>query len=108
MASLDCSDAGTDVSYHTFDTAADLNSAYAQALHARGVSTGTGSCAQRWPAESSYADQFGSGRLACYVDRRGAWLMWTDSDALGIAFRSDSQMGVLYATWSSGAVRLRQ
>ena len=73
----------------------------------RGVTTATGTCAERWPAEQSYASAAGTGRVACYVDRRGAWLLWTDGATLGIAHRSDGRSDLLYASWSSGAYALR-
>jgi hypothetical protein len=45
--------------------------------------------------------------VACYVDRRGAWLLWTDGETLGIAYRSDGRVGALYSSWSFGAFSLR-
>lgn len=107
-ASVACRDpSGTDVSYHAFDSADHLKDSYSAALHARGVTTGTASCAQQAPAEDQPPAGGGTGQVACYVDRRGAWLLWTDGTTLGIAHRSDSGSDELYSDWSSGRFSLR-
>jgi len=103
-ASVDCRGAGAiEVSYHAFDSTADVDHWYRQTLRARDVATGVGACGQQWPAENSYSNSDGGGRVACYVDRRGAWMLWTDNATLGIAFRSDGQVRPLFADWSAGA-----
>jgi hypothetical protein len=71
VASLACRDvAGTNVSYHSFDTAEKLERWYRTTVRARGLAIGIGSCAQRWPAENQYSGPSGSGRVACYVALR--------------------------------------
>jgi len=108
LASLDCRAGGTDVSFHAFSNPADLDRAYRAALRARGVAIGAGSCAQQWPGENPYSGWGGSsGRMACYVDERGAWLLWAGDGVLGIAFRGGDQSDSLYTAWSGGAFRPR-
>jgi hypothetical protein len=107
LASLDCRGGATDVSFHAFGNADDLDRAYRSALRARGVAVGTGSCAQQWPGENSYPGPGGGGRVACYVDERGAWMLWEGGGVLGIAFRGDGQPEALYSSWSEGAIQLR-
>jgi hypothetical protein len=107
-ASAACRDGdGTEVSYHTFDTAAELDRWYRETSRMRGVPAGTGSCDGQWPAEQAYTGSVGSGRVACYVDRRGAWLLWTDNGMLGIALRSDGRWSALYSAWAAGTFSLR-
>jgi hypothetical protein len=110
-ASLDCRDgSGTDVSYHAFSDATALDTVYRQTVSARGVSlglAGSGVCAGQWPAEGTYTRPDGSmGRAACYLDRRGAWLIWTDSGALGIAYRGDGQQQLIASAWLAGNLAL--
>jgi hypothetical protein len=107
LASLDCRGETADVSFHTFGNPDDLDRAYRAALNARGVAMGAGSCEQQWPGENAYPGPGGGGRVACYVDERGAWLLWADDGVLGIAHRGDDQPEALYASWSGGAFRLR-
>jgi hypothetical protein len=44
------------------------------------------------------------------VDRRGAWLIWTDkyrgSAVLGIAYRGDGQQQLIATAWFNGALTL--
>jgi hypothetical protein len=42
--------------------------------------------------------------VACYTDRRGAWLIWTDADALvlAVAVRADRRADELYRAWLAG------
>jgi hypothetical protein len=102
-ASVTCRDAdGTNVSYHAFEDPDRLRQWFAAALHARGVTIGNGSCARLWPAEGSFSGEGRTGEMACYVDRRGAWLLWTDNRDLGIALRSDGRTEALYSSWSAG------
>jgi hypothetical protein len=107
LASLDCRGGATDVSFHAFGDPDDLDRAYRATLNARGVAIGTGSCEQQWPGENAYPGPSGGGRVACYVDERGAWLLWADDGVLGIAFRSDDRPEALYSAWTDGAFRLR-
>jgi hypothetical protein len=108
LASLACHAAdATEVSYHSFETPRTMDASYRAALHARGVSPGTGSCAAHWPAEGPYRNGRGTGHVACYVDRRGAWLLWTDGQTLCIATRQDGHSDELYASWSAGEYWLR-
>jgi hypothetical protein len=95
------------VSFHAFASPEDLDRAYRAALSARGVAIGAGSCERQWPGENPYPGPGGGGRVACYVDERGAWLLWACDGVLGIAFRGDGQPKALYASWSVGAIRLR-
>lgn len=107
-ASVACHDAsGFDVSYHAFDSAGRLNDSYSAALHARGVTSGTASCAQQTSADGQSPAGGGTGQVACYVDRRGAWLLWTDGMTLGIAHRSDGGSTELYSDWSFGRFSLQ-
>jgi hypothetical protein len=71
------------------------------------VAIGAGSCAQQWPGENPYPGPGGGGRVACYVDDRGSWLLWAGDGVLGIAFRGDDQSDALYSAWSGGAFRPR-
>jgi hypothetical protein len=106
-ASLSCRAAGgTDVSYHLFGSTTELDHWYGDAVEARGLGFGHGSCAGSWPAEG--VEPNGS-RVACYVDRRGAWLLWTDSRSLvlGIACRADGRADALFTSWSTGQLSLR-
>jgi hypothetical protein len=107
LASLDCRGEATDVSFHAFGNADDLHRAYRAALSARGVAMGTGSCEQQWPGENPYPGPGGGGRVACYVDERGAWLLWVGDGVLGIAIRDDGRPEALFSSWSGGAFRLR-
>jgi hypothetical protein len=107
LASLDCRDGVTDVSFHAFSNSHDLDRVYRSALSARGVTVGTGSCERQWPGENSYVGPDGGGRMACYVDERGAWMLWAGDLVLGIAFRRDGQPEALYSSWSDGTLRLR-
>jgi hypothetical protein len=107
LASLHCRGDVTNVSFHAFGTADDLDRAYRAALSARGVAVGTGSCARQWPGENSYPGPGGGGRVACYVDERGAWLLWAGDGVLGIAFRGDGHPEALYSSWSDGTFQLR-
>ena len=107
-ASVACRDGdATEVSYHAFDSADDLDQWYRETVRVRGVVIGSGSCDRQWPAEHPYFGPAGKGRVACNVDRRGAWLLWTDNGTLGIALRSDGQSSALYSAWLAGAFRLR-
>jgi hypothetical protein len=107
LASVDCRGGGTDVSFHAFGNSDDLDRAYRAALRARGVTVGAGSCEQQWPGENPYQDAAGAGRMACYVDERGAWLLWAGDGVLGIAVRGDGQPQALYTSWTEGAFELR-
>jgi hypothetical protein len=101
-ASLSCHVASTtDVSYHLFERSDDLRHWYEVALHARAVALNHGSCDRTWPAESI---QSGGVRVGCYVDRRGAWLLWMDPrlQILGIAHRSDGESRALDTAWTNG------
>jgi hypothetical protein len=107
LASLDCRGETTAVSFHAFGNPGDLDRAYRAALDARGVALGAGSCEQQWPGENAYPGPGGGGRVACYVDERGAWLLWAGDGVLGIAHRGDDRPEALYSSWSDGAFRLR-
>jgi hypothetical protein len=72
------------------------------------VAIGAGSCEQQWPGENAYPGKGGpGGRVACYVDERGAWVLWAADGVLGIAHRGDEQPEALYSSWSDGAFQLR-
>jgi hypothetical protein len=108
VASEICHGVGSaDVSYHLFDSRADLLEWYEGTVQARGIPGSSGNCATDTLAEGAYGGPH-PGRLACYIDRRGAWLLWTDSDALvlGIAQRGDARAGDLYASWLAGSFAL--
>jgi hypothetical protein len=103
LASVDCRSGTTDVSFHAFGNPDDLDRAYRATLNARGVAMGAGSCERHWPGENAYPGPGGGGRVACYVDERGAWLLWAGDGVLGIAFRGDGHAEALYSSWSGGA-----
>ena len=107
LASVACQYGDTEISYHAFATSDALSHAYQATLHARGIDVGSGSCMDRWPAESQYSNAGPTGRVACYVDRHGAWLLWTDQTTLGIALRSDANSNALFAAWLVGTFSLR-
>lgn len=48
------------------------------------------------------ADGQAMGRLVCYLDKNGAWIEWTNDDALvyGVAYMPDSDWSALYDFWA--------
>jgi hypothetical protein len=100
------SEVSGEVSYHAFASSDDLNHWYQQAIAARGIRADSGKCGSTLPADNPYSRAGRSGRLACYVDRAGAWLVWTDdgSKVMSIAHSGSIGPDRLFAAWMSGAL----
>jgi hypothetical protein len=107
LAGRSCHDDPTnaDVSYHLFTSDERLSEWYGQAVVNRDLPLASGRCGSA-AAEGQYAHGSSHGRVACYADRSGSWLIWTEEGVhlLGIAHRVDGRPADLFAAWEAGAL----
>jgi tRNA A-37 threonylcarbamoyl transferase component Bud32 len=102
---LNCSADGRTVTISLFDDQSTLDSAYAGAVRASGVASGTGDCTAAPGGEHRYpADGTATGRVLCYSRTGLTDLVWTDDAERTIASVSApaSDLG-LTAAWQRWA-----